>query len=128
LVSEEDFVAQAIHAPQQTGDGATRTYLLAGLLRCELCRRRMDSHWVNDRPGYRCRHGHTSAKPPTTARPRNLYLREDTILTDLATKLSHITKSRDPHSLAEYLRTNAIMIVCGYTSCSISSENTTTAH
>jgi hypothetical protein len=24
----------------------------------------MDTHWVNDRPGYRCPHGHTSAMRP----------------------------------------------------------------
>jgi hypothetical protein len=128
LVSEEDFVAtQAIRALRPTGEGTTRTYLLAGVLRCGLCRRRMDSHWVNNRPGYRCRHGHTSAKPPTTGQRRNLYLREDTILTDLSTKLSHITQEQDPHSRAEYLRVNEITIVCGYDRCSLSSENATTA-
>lgn len=41
LVSEADFVAaQAIRAARPTSDGTTRTYLLAGLLRCRLCGRR----------------------------------------------------------------------------------------
>src|SRR5207248_6654124 len=45
LVSEQDFVAaQAIHATRPADDGTTRTYLLAGLLRCGTCGRRMDSH------------------------------------------------------------------------------------
>jgi hypothetical protein len=37
----------------------------------------MDSYWVNNRPGYRCRHGHTSARTATTNRAPNLYIRED---------------------------------------------------
>jgi hypothetical protein len=65
LVSEAEYIAvQAIRAARPTGDGTTRRYLLAGLLICGSCGRRMEAHWVNNRPGYRCRHGHTSAKPP----------------------------------------------------------------
>ncbi|MFE7298537.1 recombinase family protein [Streptomyces sp. NPDC057579] len=42
LVSEADFVAaQHIRAARETAPG--RTYLLAGLLRCRLCGRRMES-------------------------------------------------------------------------------------
>jgi recombinase-like zinc beta ribbon protein len=74
--------------PRPTGDGTTRTYLLAGLLRCRLCGRRMDSHWVNDRPGYRCRHGRTSATRPDVDHPKNLYVREDHVLAHLARGLS----------------------------------------
>jgi len=63
LVSDADFVAaQAIRASRPTSDGSVRVYLLAGLVRCGLCQRRMDSHRVNGRAGYRCRHGHSSAK------------------------------------------------------------------
>ncbi|BCB83125.1 hypothetical protein Psuf_004380 [Phytohabitans suffuscus] len=123
LVSEADFVAaQAVRAARPTGDGTTRTYLLAGLLRCQFCGRRMDAHWVNGRPGYRCRHGHTSAKQPAVDRPRNLYLREDQVLVQLSTELSH-TESRDPHELVRYLRSNQIMIICDGVHCMLSSEN-----
>ncbi|WP_197285764.1 recombinase family protein [Nocardiopsis sp. NRRL B-16309] len=58
LVSERDFVAvQAVRAGRLTKDGRVREYLCAGLLLCRMCGRRMDAHWVNDRPGYRCRRG-----------------------------------------------------------------------
>ncbi|MGK5518230.1 hypothetical protein ACSNN9_02635 [Micromonospora sp. URMC 107] len=28
----------------------------------------MESHWIDQRPGYRCRHGHTSTQPTAGAR------------------------------------------------------------
>jgi hypothetical protein len=85
LVSEADFVAvQGIRAPRPPEAGSQRTYLLAGLLRCGICGRRLDCHWVNDRPGYRCRHGRTTAHTNRSDRPRTLYLREDQLLADLA--------------------------------------------
>lgn len=63
LVSERDFVAaQTVRVSRTAADGAIRVYRLSGLVRCGLCARRMDSHWVNHRAGYRCRHGHTSAQ------------------------------------------------------------------
>src|SRR5215470_17982063 len=90
LVSEDDFVtAQAITATATPADGVTRTYAFVGLLRCQLCGRRMDSHWVHGRPGYRCRHGHTSAQPTTPDRPKTLYLREDRILVRIALSIEH---------------------------------------
>jgi hypothetical protein len=75
---------QAIRAGRPAEDGSTRTYLLAGLLRCGVCRRRMDAHWVHDRPDYRCRHGHSSARSADAARPKNLYVQEDHALAKLA--------------------------------------------
>ncbi|MGC0314722.1 hypothetical protein [Kitasatospora acidiphila] len=39
----------------------------------------MESCWANQRPGYRCRHGQTSPAPRPD-RPRNAYVREDSIL------------------------------------------------
>jgi hypothetical protein len=56
--------------------------LLAGLLHCRICDRRIESCWANQRTGYRCRHGHTSATPRPD-RPRNAYVREDDILPHL---------------------------------------------
>ena len=44
-------------------------------------------HWVNDRAGYRCRHGRNSAHPKTLDRPRYLYVREDTLLDELVQHL-----------------------------------------
>jgi DNA invertase Pin-like site-specific DNA recombinase len=90
LVSEADFIAvQEISAacgPQpRTGLAAPsrRRYLLAGLLACGTCGRRMESAWSNGKPAYRCRHGHTTATAPDPGRPKNTYVREDRILPHL---------------------------------------------
>ncbi|MET8529019.1 zinc ribbon domain-containing protein [Micromonospora sp. NPDC005172] len=70
VVSEQDFVAtQTIRSHRSAHDGTTRRYLFTGLLRCGPCGRRLESHWINQRPGYRCRHGHTSTQQPTDRRP-----------------------------------------------------------
>ena len=83
LVSEQGFIAaQGIRAARGDADPARR-YRLAGLLRCGICGRRLESCWSNGRPAYRCRHGHSSASAPDPGRPRNLYLREDRILPHL---------------------------------------------
>jgi site-specific DNA recombinase len=90
LVSETDCTAaqdiNAARGPSPEGDLAgprKRRYLLAGLLVCGMCGRRMESAWSNGKPAYRCRHGHTSATPPDPARPGNAHVREDRILPHL---------------------------------------------
>jgi hypothetical protein len=35
-------------------------------------------------PERNCRHGHNSARPASSDRPRNLYVREDVLLAELA--------------------------------------------
>ncbi|GAA0682372.1 hypothetical protein GCM10010193_40150 [Kitasatospora atroaurantiaca] len=81
LVTEADFVtAQGIRASKETVPG--RTYLLAGLLVCGLCQRRMESCWSNGRAAYRCRHGYTSATPKPGRAP-NAYVREDRVVPHL---------------------------------------------
>jgi hypothetical protein len=58
----QDFVAaQHVRATLTPRDGERRTYLLAGLMRCGYCGRRMDAHWANGRAGYRCRNGRSNA-------------------------------------------------------------------
>jgi hypothetical protein len=85
LVSEADFIAaQDAAAPRGPAGPAVRRYLLAGLLACGRCGRRLESAWSNGRPAYRCRHGHTSAAAPDPARSGNAYVREDQILPHLA--------------------------------------------
>ncbi|WP_326553390.1 recombinase family protein [Micromonospora sp. NBC_01813] len=70
LVSETDFIkAQTVNAVATPEDGLPRRYLLTGLVICRTCGRRADAHWVRGRPGYRCRHGHSSASPPYPAGP-----------------------------------------------------------
>ena len=67
LVSEADFItAQDAPAPRGPAGPAVRRYLLAGLLACGPCGRRLKSAWSNGKPASRCRHGYTSA---TRARP-----------------------------------------------------------
>ncbi len=85
LVSEADFIAaQDTTAPRGPAGPAARRYLLAGLLACGRCGRRLESAWSNGKPAYRCRHGYTSAATPEPDRPRNAYVREDQILPHLA--------------------------------------------
>ena len=88
LVSEDDFIAaqdvNASRGPVPQGEPVLRRYLLAGLLACGLCGRRMESAWSNGKPAYRCRHGRTSAMAPDPARPKNTYVREDKIVPHLA--------------------------------------------
>ncbi|WP_329791893.1 recombinase family protein [Lentzea sp. DG1S-22] len=81
LVDDETFVSvQGLRAAKPAKDGEVRRYLLAGLVACGLCGRRMDGHWVHGRAGYRCRHGFTSVKRRSDGEPRNLYVREDHLL------------------------------------------------
>jgi hypothetical protein len=85
LVSEADFIAaQDATTPRGPAGPAARRYLLAGLLACGRCGRRLESAWSNGRPAYRCRHGHTSATAPGPGRAKNTYVREDQILPHLA--------------------------------------------
>jgi site-specific DNA recombinase len=90
LVSEADFIAAqdvgAARSPAPHEDPEAprkRRYLLAGLLVCAACGRRMESAWSNGKAAYRCRHGRTTAIPPDPGRPRNAYVREDRILPQL---------------------------------------------
>jgi len=61
-----------------------RRYLLAGLIACGRCGRRLESAWSYGRPAYRCRHGYASSASPDPDRPKNAYVREDQILPHLA--------------------------------------------
>jgi site-specific DNA recombinase len=85
LVSEADFIAaQDITAPRGPAGSAARRYLLAGLLTCGRCGRRLESAWSNGRPAYRCRHGYCSATSPDPGRPKTTYVREDQVLPHVA--------------------------------------------
>jgi hypothetical protein len=54
LVSEPDFIAaQDTTAPRGPTGPAVRRYLLAGLLVCGRCGRRLESAWSNSRAAYR---------------------------------------------------------------------------
>src|SRR5689334_17298046 len=81
LVSEADFIAAQDAAVTRGPAGpAARRYLLAGLLACGRCGRRLEPTWSNGKPAYRSRHGYTSATRPRPGRPGNTYVREEQIL------------------------------------------------
>ena len=93
---------------------------LAGQVRCRSCGRQMDSHWVNGRAGYRCRHGHNSARTRPADAARNIYVREDVLLVWLATHFAgdrhrpggDVESSTAEEAVAR-LRAQSTVIVCG---------------
>ena len=100
IISEADYVAaQEASAPRGPAGPATRRYLLAGLLRCGRCGRRLESAWSNGKPAYRCRHGYTSAIGADSGRPKNLHVREEQILPRLtALAILHANDGQIPRS------------------------------
>ncbi|MGW0771716.1 hypothetical protein [Streptomyces sp. NPDC002676] len=65
----------------------------------------MESHWTHHCPGYRCRHGHTSATRPEPGRTPNAYLREDHVLPHLPALHLRLTSSRlNPPGLASVIK------------------------
>jgi site-specific DNA recombinase len=110
LVSEQDFITvQAITATPRPDTTETRTYLLTGLLRCGICGRTLDAHWVYRKPGYRCRHGHTSTRH-TPDRPKNIYVRQDTAIAFAANQLGNPGEA--PEKTAATLRATNMIITC----------------
>jgi hypothetical protein len=91
-------------------DGRVRRYLLVGLIRCRPCGRIMDSHWVNNHAGYRCRHGNRSATPADSGQPRNVYVHEDKVITHAAAQLGMATNGSQ--AIVNYLRAHNIIITC----------------
>ncbi|MFD0857325.1 recombinase family protein [Actinomadura adrarensis] len=109
LVSEADFISvQGLRATRQN-TAPDRRYLLAGILRCGICERRLESCWANNRPAYRCRHGHTTAAKPDPDRPKNLYIREDRILAHLPALHILLTGADHGHRPAEPPSTEQII-------------------
>lgn len=58
---------------------AGRSYVLAGLIRCGSCRRRMEGVWNHGRPYHRCQL-HRNAVVDDDAHPKTMYVREDALL------------------------------------------------
>ena len=128
LVSEADFIAaQDAAVPRGPAGQAVRQYLLAGLLACGRCGRRLESAWSNGRPAYRCRHGYTSATRPEPGRTPNAYVREDQILPHLAAigillagptrnpargnrSLAQLTGPADTAALIDQLRADGVVL------------------
>ena len=83
-------------APRGPAGPAARRYLLASLLACGQCGRRLESAWSNGKPAYRCRHGYTSATRPDPGRAKNTHIREDQILPHLAALAILLAACRKP--------------------------------
>jgi hypothetical protein len=149
LVSEDDFVAvqdvNAARGPVPRDEPVVRRYLLAGLLACGVCGRRMESAWANGKPAYRCRHRRTSVMAPDPARPKNTYVREDKLLPHLpalhllltspATRARRRTRAgadvRDTVSLdgvIGYLREHAITLTWDPAAAALQARATKTAN
>ncbi|MGP4017480.1 recombinase family protein [Saccharopolyspora sp. 5N708] len=110
LVDEATFRSvQGIRAARKSQDGDVRTYRLAGLIVCGACDRRFDLHRVHNRPGYRCRHGRTSARTEAPVL-KSTYVREEHLLAGLRARLADVTGDDDT-DLADYLHTNGLVIV-----------------
>ena len=69
----------------------------------------MEAHWVNGCPGYRCRHGHSSARRRPCEHSKILYVREDHLLGWLATQLPYRS---NPIDFAADLRETGWTIIC----------------
>jgi hypothetical protein len=78
---------------------------------------------VYRRPGYRCRHGHTSARRGDPDRPKNIYIREDAAITYAAVQLS--VPLADPKQVAHQLRASDSLIICGPTGMTIQTHTQT---
>jgi hypothetical protein len=126
LVSEADFrTAQTINATATPHDDQPRSYALTGLLICKPCRRRLHPHWVHGHPGYRCRHGHTSAHQPD-AQPRWIYWPEHRIHADVLAQLvaaGRMHAGASVQELAAYLRHRDAVIVCSAATLAVDDPN-----
>jgi hypothetical protein len=90
---------------------------------CGLCGRLLDSHWVYSRPGYCCRHGHTSARREDPDRPKNIYIRGDAAITYAAVQLGVLLD--DPKRVVDQLRAGDSVIICGPTGMTIQAHTQT---
>ena len=116
LVSEADFVAVQELAAQSARSAQSRPYHLAGLLRCGACQRMLDSCWSHGKAAYRCRHGHTSASAKRGDRPKNLYVREDVIVTIIH---GHDDSEMTAADVAAHLRLQGKVASCAESACTI---------
>ncbi len=121
ITSETFFTVQGLHSE---GSGGTtsrrRDYRLAGPIRCVSCGRKMDSHWINNRPGYRCRHGQRSSRTRQADQPGNLNLREDELFDRLRDHQLGAGRSATLSDLVDYLRKDRMTITCDHRTLVIS--------
>jgi hypothetical protein len=85
---------------------------LTGLLVCEVCGRRLDGHWVHGNPGYRCRHGSTSAHPAGEGQ-KWVYWSQARLFRTMREADRAVALLGSAEDLAAYLRAGDLVIVCG---------------
>jgi site-specific DNA recombinase len=77
-------------------------YALRGLLFCGVCERRMQGHWANHAPYYRCRFPAEYALANRVSHPLNVTLRQDALLGPLDEWLASKFEPRHlPTTIAE---------------------------
>jgi site-specific DNA recombinase len=114
LVSDDTFteVQQklAIRAGgQHKSHRSKHHYALRGLVICGICLRRMQRHWTNAAPYYRCSYPNEYGLANQLANPRNVTLRQDAILRPLDSWLSrkfgprHLSRTIDELAAAAAL-------------------------
>jgi hypothetical protein len=71
----------------------------------------LDSHTAKKQPGYRCRHGYSSARARPLGSAKIVYIAEQRLLAELRSWLSDTTGS-EYTDLTDYLRSAGKVIVC----------------
>ena len=109
LISKDDFDrvqallgARAWQHKPHTPAPTPRVYLLRKRLRCGLCQRRLQGHWVHAQPYYRCSYPPEYRAATGLAHPRTIYLREADLLPHLDRWLARLF---DPDHLDDTLDT-----------------------
>jgi site-specific DNA recombinase len=94
----QDILAARGRGPcQHKPHDRRRAYAFAGSLFCGVCERRMQGHWVNQAPYYRCRFPGEYALANRVRHPRNVYLRQDAFEAKINRWLTKLFDPR-PHS------------------------------
>jgi site-specific DNA recombinase len=90
IIDEETFgraaevqAARRLRPPVHRPHRSKHDYVLRGLLYCGVCGRKMQGHWANHAPYYRCRFPVEYALVNKLEHPRNVTLRQDTLLPPL---------------------------------------------
>ncbi|MFG1997490.1 hypothetical protein ACGFJ7_46680 [Actinoplanes sp. NPDC048988] len=90
-----------------------------------MCGRRLEAHWVHGRAGYRCRHGHSSARRQGE-RLRAIYWPQQRILTESLHQLVAVgvlTPSTGATELVAHLRAADAVIICAAGQLRIAAHN-----
>jgi DNA invertase Pin-like site-specific DNA recombinase len=98
----QTMIAARAHAPaEHKAHRAKRPYALRGCVWCGLCGRRMQSHWVNDAPYYRCRFAAEYALANRVEHPLNVYMSEGAVIGAVD---GWLAREFAPHRMGETIR------------------------